>query len=184
MISRKKKILLTSAEVSVTVSYTISDVRKSLKRMFALIERATTRSFALTTPNGEIELAEFFEKDLFHIYEADTRKQLARWAIVQAEKDGSIFVGTSPNTYYLSPELAKRPGRPTKGNPDNNIEPWFLIVLRYSIQIFQAAFVREDRGGFLVIYLVILSWDIFGSFWDIFGSFCLNLVYMIFNQEK
>lgn len=41
-----------------------------------------------------------------------------------------------------------------------------------------------DEGGFLIIYLDIFSWVIFGSFWDIFGSFCLNLVYMIFNQEK
>lgn len=123
MISRKKRILLNSAEVSVTVSYTISDVRKSLKRMFALIERATTRSFALSTPNTEIELAEYFERDLFPIYEADTRKQLARWAIVQAEKDGSIFVGTSPNTYYLNVKLARRPGRPSKGNLDTDIEP-------------------------------------------------------------
>ena len=118
MIARKKKIQLGSNEVSIMVSFSPIDIKRSLKRMFYQLEQSVNRTFATTSPNSEQDLMFFFGKDMFFLFEPDTRQQLSRWAVVQSKKNGFIYEGSEPNVYFLNPELGKRPGRPTKDSPD------------------------------------------------------------------
>ena len=118
MIARKKKIQLGSNEVSIMVSFSPIDLKKSLKRMFFQLEQSVNRTFATTSPNSEQDLMFFFEKDMFSLFEPDTRQQLSRWAVVQSKKNGFIYEGSEPNVYFLNPELGRRAGRPAKDSPD------------------------------------------------------------------
>ena len=110
----KKKINPECKDVSIQVSYGTSDVRNSLKKMYDFFCNPCGETFALSRPVSEPELLQYFENTLFKEYEAGTSKELSRWAFVQAKKFGFIITGTSENAYYLSPQLAKRAGRPRK----------------------------------------------------------------------
>ena len=110
----KKKINPECKDVSIQVSYGTSDVRNTLKQMYDSFATPCGETFALSLPISEPELLNYFERTIFGLYEAGTSKELSRWAFVQAKKFGFIITGTSENAYYLSPQLAKRVGRPSK----------------------------------------------------------------------
>ena len=110
----KKRINPECKDVSIQVSYGTSDVRNSLKKMYDLFCNPCGETFALSQPIYEPELLAYFENTVFKEYEAGTSKELSRWAFVQSRKLGFIITGTGENAYYLSPQLAKRVGRPRK----------------------------------------------------------------------
>lgn len=110
----KKKINPECKDVSIQVSYGTSDVRNTLKQMYDSFAHPCGATFATSLPISEPELLQYFEKTIFGLYEAGTAKQLSRWAVTQAIKAGFVITGTQENAYYLSPQLAKRVGRPRK----------------------------------------------------------------------
>ena len=107
----RKRINPESKDVSIQVSYGTSDVRSTLKKMFDQLSTPCGDTFALSLPISEPELLSYFENTLFKDYEPTTAKPLARWAVTQAIKREFVVTGTD-NTFYLSPILKKRAGRP------------------------------------------------------------------------
>ena len=112
----RKRINPESKDVSIQVSYGTSDVRNTLKKMFDALATPCGETFALSMPISEPELLSYFERTIFKDYEPTTAKPLARWAVTQAIKKEFVITGTKENSYYLSPILAKRVGRPRKGS--------------------------------------------------------------------
>ena len=110
----RKKINPECKDISIQVSYGTNDVRETLKQMFRSIAYPCGESFALSMPISEPELLQYFEKTIFQFYEAKTAKELSRWAVTQAIKREFVITGTQENTFYLSPILNNRAGRPKK----------------------------------------------------------------------
>lgn len=107
----RKRINPDCKDVSIQVSYGTSDVRDTLKKMYTIIATPCGESFAENLPIGEPDLLHFFESSIFQFYEPATAKELSRWAVTQAIKREFVVTGTD-NTFYLSPCLKKRAGRP------------------------------------------------------------------------
>ena len=107
----RKRINPDSKDVSIQVSYGTSDVRNTLKNMFDRLATPCGETFATSLPISEPELLNYFERTIFKDYEPTTAKPLARWAVTQAIKREFVVTGTD-NTFYLSPILKKRAGRP------------------------------------------------------------------------
>jgi len=112
----KKRINPECKDVSIQVSYGTADVRNTLKQMFDNVSTPCGESFACSLSISEPELLQYFERTIFGQYEAATAKELAKWAVTQAIKKEFVITGTKENSYYLSPILAKRVGRPRKGS--------------------------------------------------------------------
>ncbi len=109
----RKKINPECKDISIQVSYGTNDVRETLKQMFRTIATPCGESFALSMPISEPDLLHYFENTIFQFYEAKTAKELSRWAVTQAIKREFVITGTD-NTFYLSPCLKKRAGRPKR----------------------------------------------------------------------
>ena len=103
----KKRINPECKDVSIQVSYGTADVRNTLKQMFDNVSTPCGESFACSLSISEPELLQYFERTIFGQYEAAT---------LQAIKKEFVITGTKENSYYLSPILAKRVGRPRKGS--------------------------------------------------------------------
>lgn len=113
----RKKINPESKDVSIQVSYGTSDVRNTLKKMYDQLATPCGETFATSLPISEPELLNYFERTIFKDYEPTTAKPLARWAVTQAIKREFVVTGTD-NTFYLSPILKKRAGRPKQNAED------------------------------------------------------------------
>ena len=114
----RKKINPDAKDVSIQVSYGTSDVRNTLKKMFDRLAAPCGETFALSMPISEPDLLHYFENTIFQFYEAKTAKELSRWAVTQAIKREFVIKGSEQNTFYLSPILKNRAGRPRKINED------------------------------------------------------------------
>lgn len=110
----RKKINPECKDISIQVSYGTNDVRETLKQMFRTIATPCGESFALSVPIAEPDLLNYFERTIFQFYEAKTAKELSRWAVTQAIKREFVIKGSEQNTFYLSPILKKRAGRPKR----------------------------------------------------------------------
>lgn len=113
----RKRINPESKDVSIQVSYGTSDVRNTLKKMYDQLATPCGETFATSLPISEPELLNYFERTIFKDYEPTTAKPLARWAVTQAIKREFVVTGTD-NTFYLSPILKKRAGRPRQNAED------------------------------------------------------------------
>lgn len=113
----RKRINPESKDVSIQVSYGTSDVRNTLKNMYDQLATPCGETFATSLPISEPELLNYFERTIFKDYEPTTAKPLARWAVTQAIKREFVVTGTD-NTFYLSPILKKRAGRPKQNAED------------------------------------------------------------------
>ncbi len=120
MIARRlrKRINPNCKDISIQVSYGTNDVRETLKQMFSAIANPCGDNFALSLPLSEPDLLQFFERTTFKQYEPSTAKELARWAVTQAKKREFVITGTVENSFYLSPILKKRAGRPKKDDEE------------------------------------------------------------------
>lgn len=114
----KKRINPECKDISIQVSYGTNDVRETLKQMFRTIATPCGESFALSMPISEPDLLNYFERTIFQFYEAKTAKELSRWAVTQAIKKEFVINSTVENSFYLSPILKNRAGRPRKVNED------------------------------------------------------------------
>lgn len=119
MICRNRQINKNCEEIRLNVSFSVVDVRQSLKRYFALLADSCSTSFALNFGSGEPDLFHYLSRDLFHGYPKDLQQQLCRWAVTLAERHGLIFRGAGDDCFYLSPELGRKAGRPQKDSQDN-----------------------------------------------------------------
>ena len=112
MICRNRLINKNSEEIRLNVSFSVVDVRQSMKRYFSLLEDAVNKTFAVSFGSSEPDLFTYFARDLFNGYPEDLQQQLCRWAVTLAEKHRLIFKGTGDDCFYLSPELRRKAGRP------------------------------------------------------------------------
>lgn len=113
MICRNRRIASQSAEVQLRVSFTIADIRGSLKRYFELLATPCGTAFATSVGHAEPDLCHFLEHDIFALFTGDTLKQLCRWFVCQAEKSGLIYRGHD-DSFYLNPDLGRKRGRPSE----------------------------------------------------------------------
>lgn len=98
------------------VSFALPDVKKSMQRYYHRLSDACGHVFARNSQVTEVEMLDYFAKDLFRNYVQKYREQLAAWAFAMALRH-KLIIPTNDDeetkkVYFLSEFLSARVGRP------------------------------------------------------------------------
>ncbi len=115
MIIRKQKILKSAEEVSFMLSFTPTDVRKAIQKLYQLMAKAG-REYAITEPMTELDILHFLKHDTFANLPDKYADVLSSWAFHSALRHQFILSGgeetDTQKVYFLSPYLKNKVGRP------------------------------------------------------------------------
>lgn len=122
MIIRKQTIRQNAEEVSMQVSYDVVDIKREMKKFFALFADKCGNTYALNTPLSELDVRHFFEHETFAHFAQKYREQLSAWAFAMALRHKFLFPSEDPTEakryYYFADLLKYKSGRPRNTSED------------------------------------------------------------------